>query len=657
MGFSDTIKDSQSFKDVDNVSVFCINNIIVEYNQALHKKDRDKKDLFIIDVFTAYIEYTLNTVINKNELDGNGNKVRDIGIIHWVFTVPDDWNDKYFDTLKSQLISTNVRSIDTLILLHNSDALIRHLQIANYNHSFVNGDCCIVIFFNADNEVVPYGYQIVPLIKGLNNVAGHTRTELESIPVDHQLDKYLLNTILNGDKSQLEEYNITLESLNELCKDKYWYYADLSFYYVISTHKNKLLRNVKDSFLLEKGDALKSITFITLRDNMEMHTANYAAIINKVDEISEKYNNVRAMVVNDVVLVNYKINEGTIFTTGAVQIAQSQLKIDNYLPQLRNIDALEVISKGNIMYIDINWNDGSVLHIDSNNKRTFIENTSDALEDCDSLEDCFLVIHHEHQFQLSSITINVNKHKIRYKEMLKLDKQQSAQKSPQSRKKKNSNLNKAVGPFNANSVSELSMKLQLRDIVNAHLKNKSQLYLYTIHIPKDQQQVLLIISIYTTFLIDYEKVKTIFSESNTTHIWSHSMKLIQREQLSAVHCKDTIECYKKVKEYLDYPQHIMQVQFNPIYIDLTLNPVLALEKNITLANNETVLTLKRKRISFNIVDVMSELLWDYIQSREVCPISICHKHTHLDYEDDVSMYIDFISHVEQVFSDEVHDIV
>ncbi|KAI8973020.1 hypothetical protein BDB01DRAFT_449152 [Pilobolus umbonatus] len=269
--------------------------------------------------------------------------------------------------------------------------------------------------------------------------------------------------------------------------------------------------------------------------------------------------------------------------------------------------------------------------------------------------------------------------------MLKLDKQQSVQKSPHSRKKKNPNTSKAVKSFNANSVSELSMKLQLRDIVNAHVKNKSQLYRYTIHIPKDQQKELLIMyikcvqvhitqhllsrgvltkndsfttyfsidqSILNTFLIDYEKVKTILSESNTAHIWSHSMKLIQREQFSAVRCKDTIKRDEKVEDYLDYPQHIMQVQLYPSYIDLTLNAVLALNKDITLVNNETVLTLKRKRIPFNIVDVMSELLWDYIQSREASPISICHKHTYLDYEDDVSMYIDFMSHFNYWFTHE-----
>ncbi|KAI8976941.1 hypothetical protein BDB01DRAFT_299734 [Pilobolus umbonatus] len=395
--------DSQSFKDVDNVSIFCINNIIVEYYQALHKEvnDRDKKDLFIIDVFIAYIEYALNTAINRAELDENGNKVRDIGsIIHWVFTVPDDWNEKYFDTLKSHLMSTNVRSIGTLILVRKSDALIRHLQIAHYNHSFVNGDYCIVIHFSKDNKVDLYGYVIGPPIKGLKNVAGHTRTELESIPVNYQLDKYLLNTIFNGDKSELGKYNITLESLIELCKDKYWEDDVWSFYKVISDHKNKLLRNVKDSFLLEKRDVLKSITFHTLGNNMEMHTDNYTAITKKVAEIKEKYNNVRAIVVNDPYIINnhmierlidllpsnlktkhhdFNLSKGMIFTTGAAQIVQSQLKIDNHLPQVRNIDTLEAISKGNIMYIDFNWNHSSVLYIDSKKKEILIESISDAL--------------------------------------------------------------------------------------------------------------------------------------------------------------------------------------------------------------------------------------------------------------------------------------
>ncbi|KAI8976888.1 hypothetical protein BDB01DRAFT_296792 [Pilobolus umbonatus] len=245
-------------------------------------------------------------------------------------------------------MSTDVRSIDNLILVRKSDALIRHLQIAHYNHSFVNGDYCIVIYFSADNKVDLYGYVIGPPIKGLKNVAGHTRTELESIPVNYQLDKYLLNTIFNGDKSELGKYNITLESLTELCKDKYWEDYRWSFYKVISNHKNKLLRNVKDSFLLEKRDVLKSITFYTLGNNMEMHTDNYTAITKKVAEIKEKYNNVRAIVVNDPWIINNQITERLI------DLLPSNLKTKHHyfkITEVRNIDTLEAISKGNMMYI------------------------------------------------------------------------------------------------------------------------------------------------------------------------------------------------------------------------------------------------------------------------------------------------------------------
>ncbi|KAI8972094.1 hypothetical protein BDB01DRAFT_811362, partial [Pilobolus umbonatus] len=78
-GFSHTIMDSQSFKDVNGVSVFCIDNIIVQYNQTLLKEvnDRDKNDLFVIDVFNAYMKYTLNAIINGHE-----NRTEDTPLSH-----------------------------------------------------------------------------------------------------------------------------------------------------------------------------------------------------------------------------------------------------------------------------------------------------------------------------------------------------------------------------------------------------------------------------------------------------------------------------------------------------------------------------------------------------------------------------------------------
>ncbi|KAI8972355.1 hypothetical protein BDB01DRAFT_909411 [Pilobolus umbonatus] len=692
VGFSHAIMDSQHYKDVDDVSVFLIENIITKYYEALGKAEYDKnmEDVFILGVFTAYIEYSQNWYIDRVQIDKKE-------LIHWVFIVPDKWNVEYFDTIKAQIISTNLRSIDNLVIKHSSYAVIRHLQSTQYDYSFVNGEFCIVIFFKPDNKVMLYGYEIGPPVKGLHHVAEHILKETHSIHVDYNIEDYLYDTIFNRDKDELAKYNITLKSIAELCHSKYWDYEISSLYKVVLIHKDGLLRSVKNSFLLEKKDILKSITPHTLLDNMTMSSYSYSLIKNKIDDMNRAYNKVRAILVSDVYCIsqdiiqhlidllpcsmkkrnhNFNLTESVIITSGAAQIVQSQLKIDNHLPQLRNIETLETTARGSIMYIVINWNDISVIYINSNKEKTVIENTSTEVQNSYSLKNCFDVIQHQHQFHLSSISIKSN-----FKKMLKLDKQQrTAQKLTYSRKKKKFNA-KTVKSSNINSVSDLYIKLQLRPIVDAPLSDISRLLQYKSHIPRHYQKKMLIMyieclhvhiiqhllskgvldkndsfttyfsidqSILDTFLIDHEEVRTIFKETNTTRLSSHPMKLIHREQLSAVHCKETIKCYNRVEDYLDYPQYMMQVQLHPTYIDLTLNVILSLDKDITLPNNETVLTIKRKRIPFNIVDVMSELLWDYIQSREEFPIETCHEHLHSDYE----MYTDYISHFNHWFTNE-----
>ncbi|KAI8972120.1 hypothetical protein BDB01DRAFT_810943 [Pilobolus umbonatus] len=678
VGFLNTITDNHSFKDVDDDSVFLIDNIIIEYYKALDKRvhDRNEKDIFIISVFPAYIEYTLNDIINyweaaENVYEGGSQKID----FHWVFTVPDQWDAKYFDTIRSQLININVRSIDNLIIVHNSYSLIRHLQVSHYNHSFVNGEYCIVVLFKNDHNLMIYGYEIGPPVKGLRNVAAHTLKEINSIPMDYNIKEYLFETIFNGDKSQLGQYNITLESLAELCKKGIWNAYYRTFFKVALMNQHKLLRDVDQSFFNEKEYVMKSMTFDKLVDNMTISSDSYIAIKNCINEISRAHNSVRAIVVNDYRCIskknsqslvdlldsiiptehhNFNVTENIIFSSGAAQIVQSQLKIENYLPQLKNVEALEVISKGNIMYIDINWKQNSVLFIDSSGKETFIKNASDTVENC-------------------------------YMKMLQLEKIKATQESPYSIKKTWFNFYKTEDSLNGTSEPDLLMK-ELRNIINASIKKLSTIQQYQTLIPRDQLKKMLIMyieclhvhiiqhllskdiidknssfityfsiekDILDKFLIDYEEVRTFFRETNTTRLSSHPMKLIHREQLSAVYCKDTIKCYNRVEDYLDYPQYMMQVQLYPTYIDLTLNVILSLKKDITLPNNETVLTIKRKRILYNMVDVMSELLWDYIQSREEFPVKTCHEHHHSDYEDNILMYIDFKTHFNNWFTNEV----
>ncbi|KAI8970874.1 hypothetical protein BDB01DRAFT_900858 [Pilobolus umbonatus] len=699
--FLDTITESYWFKDIDDYSVFFIDNIITEYYKALEKEvhARTKKERIIINVFPAYIEYTLNDIIayweNAQEEYKGGDYKMDF---HWVLTLPDEWDAKYFDIIRLQLISINVRSIDNLIIVHNSYSLIRYLQLSHYNHCFVNGEYCIVILCGNNNNVVIYGYEIGPPVRGLNNVASHTLKQIHSIPINYKMMEYLLETIFNGDIKQLDEYNITLESLAALCTKETW---EGNFFTMAVGYRHKYLRDVDNSFFYKKRRILWSITFDKLVDNMEVPFGTYIAIKSKIDELSKANNSVRAIVVDDYSSIskaitqplinllasimptkyhNFNVTEDKIFSSGAAQIVQSQLKIDNYLPQLMNVEALEVISKGNIMYIDINWKQNIVLFIDSSGKETLIENVSDTVEHCCSLENGFNVIKDKNGLHLSNINIKND-----FIKMLQLEKLKSTQQSPYSI----SRFNKKEESLNGNSVSDFIIK-KLHGIINVDVKNLSMLQQYQTLIPRDQQKKMLVMYIkclhlhiiqhllskgvidkdssfityfsldryiLDIFLIDHDEVRTIFSETDTQCQTPHPMKLIHREQLSAVHCKDTIKCFNRVVDYLDYPQYMMQVQLHPTYIDLTLNVILSLNKDITLADNETVLTVKRKRISYNIVDIMGELLWDYIQSREELPIKTCHKHHLSDYEDNILMYIDFSNHFNNWFTNEVYTMI
>ncbi|KAI8985522.1 hypothetical protein BDB01DRAFT_835045 [Pilobolus umbonatus] len=304
------------------------------------------------------------------------------------------------------------------------------------------------------------------------------------------------------------------------------------------------------------------------------------------------------------------------------------------------------------MYIDLSWNHNSVLFIDSNNKETCIKNTGTVIENC--------------------ITS-------KYKKMLELVKQM-----PQSREKDNSSADKVVELLDVESISDPSVILALSDL-HLYLSYPDLLEQIVSDIPKDYQKEMMLMyieclqlhiiqnlisisninkadtltsyfsidqSIPDTFLTDHQEIRSIFEQYNTKHLSRHLMKLIHREQVSAVHCKNAIECYNRVEEYLDYPQYMMQVQLNPTYIDLAFNVILPLTEDITLSKQETALTLKRKRIPFDTVNLMGDLLWDYIQSREEVSLGTCHKHEQSDYEDNADMYLQFIDHFRQWFTRE-----
>ncbi|KAI8985517.1 hypothetical protein BDB01DRAFT_835040 [Pilobolus umbonatus] len=700
-GYTHDIISNQIFKKVDSVSVFYIDCIVKEHYQVFKKqeKERNKHDLFMVDVFSAYMKFIIKKHIeSESHTDYEDGMSRLGDVIHWVLTVPDAWNSSYLEYIKQHIICTGIKSINHLTVVPQSYALIRHLQLPHYGHQLSNGEYYIVCLFTDDNRLKLFGYEIGTPIKGLNSIANHTFTDMHVLHVDYGINKYLIDTVFNSNEEEIKRYNINLGLFSKLCHYKYWKNFSWSFYDMLLEYKNTYLTNVKESFLVEKQKELKSITVETIRSARQPTEASYLELEANLINMSRAHHNVKVMAVNDVYIIeniviwnivnqlpvklsaryhHFILTEGSIFTTGAAQIIQSQLRIDNYIPQVENKGALDSIIYSDIMYIDISWDNSYVQCIDLCKKITRIKKTSSTIQNCYSLNDCVRVTKHEHQFHLFDINTTE-----KYNKMLRLDKQNPTRNPPTIKKKKITSASKVSISLN---VPDTSITGQLRSIVSNHLYNPAMLEQYKSHIPRDQQKEMLIMyieclqvhvlqymiskgvllrnslvpcyfsidqSILDTFLLDHEEVRGIFEEYNTGHLFNHPMKLIHREQVSAVHCKDAIECHSRVEEYLDYPQYMMQVQLNPTYIDLALNVIMPLDKDITLVNNETVLTLKRKRIQYSIVDVMSNLLWDHLQSREEVLISTCYKHQHPDYDNNENMYLQFINHFSQWFTRE-----
>ncbi|KAI8985490.1 hypothetical protein BDB01DRAFT_788451 [Pilobolus umbonatus] len=693
------IRNSEAFDSVDNISMIYIENIIFEYYGVLQIQEdmREDKDIFIINVFRAYIKYILDFEINMLEHNEHKNVRRSLGdVLHYVIAIPDEWSTSHLDTVKQHIASIDIRSIDNLIVIHHSDALIRHLQMPHYGHSFSNGEYYMVCEFKDNNFVTLYEYEIGPPIKGLKNVARHTVKKLKKVPIDYKTREYFLNTIFNGDKNELDKYNVSLETLVDLCNYNIWW-EECTLYKLMMDYKTRYLGNVKESFILDKKKELSSITQETIRESRELCLAQYISVKTKIIETSKIHHNFRIIAINDSRFINnstirnfidhlpkklpsehhiFNLDAGSVFTTGAAQIMQGQLRIDNYIPKIEKRESLNSISKGNIIYVDSGWNKNSVLLINSNNETTRIENVSSVNNNCYSLEDCFDVIKHKNQFHVSKINITDN-----YKRMLGL---LDNKKLSNTREKNIQEDEKVDELLDRKIVPDTLKKAEPQRLFNSHLPYSSSKLIS--HVPRRYQKEMLIEyitcfqkhiihhlisknvlkredkltyyfsidkSVLDTFVAEHEEIRTVLEKESIITQCIYPIKLIHREQVSAVHCKDTIECFKRVEEYLDYPQHMMQVQMNPTYIDLTLNVIMPLHKDITLSNNETVITLKRKRIQYNMVDVIGDLLWNHIQSGEEYLIKKCHEHDQSEHDDNANMYLQFINCFSRWFTREV----
>ncbi|KAI8972148.1 hypothetical protein BDB01DRAFT_478878 [Pilobolus umbonatus] len=315
------------------------------------------------------------------------------------------------------------------------------------------------------------------------------------------------------------------------------------------------------------------------------------------------------------------------------------------------------------------WNNNSVLFVNPKKERTVIEDTSYTIDNCYNLSECFRIDNDEHY---NSRDMNITD---KFIQMVRFDKKPVPQPTKKTKSKGKPSTKKNISSSKKITLNDLSIKIQLSIISKYFFPEPSLINEYKEIIPREKYQKLISfyadslqiyirqhlisreyikktdkLEIYFTmdseiqdvFDTDYEDVRSIFLTIMDESYPAQPMSHILAEQITGTYCKNILKCYEQVEDYLDYPQYVVQVHLYPEYMNFTLNAILPLDMNVESTKNETVLTLKREKIQFNMVDVFADALWDYIQSIEECPVKCCSKHQLSNYEEDIEMYHVFI---------------
>ncbi|KAI8974104.1 hypothetical protein BDB01DRAFT_807616 [Pilobolus umbonatus] len=675
-GRSDDLIQHEWDTTADNKCVFYYPCIVKAFYDDI---SRSKEDTSVKPAFGVYMKKVLRKYCET--VDSVSREC-----IHWIITVPDSWGMKHIDTLRSILKSVKFLILDEILIINQSNALIRQLQSSQYTYSFINGEYYIVCYVDKYyTRTVCYGFEIGPPIKGLKNISRHTTKEI--IRKDYMKD-YIFNELCNKDLSEAKLY---LSKANLYMKKLYEGACDLWFY------NGESKKDEEEKFLLTRKNMLcdeicKSST-LTIKDvilNEKEISKKRSTIINKIIKLSENHHNVKVIVMHHTwfecekeidILINQLPakfapkshfmewrNLTDVFTEGAGQIMQDHLRIINYLPKITNEKALNSFTTRKTLFININWNTNSLLFSDPKKQVILVDDASTVIPHSYSLDQCFVIHHPIHNSNIKDINITEG--------FIDMKKAADFMGSKRKRISKffNDNINKYVGTKPVVSVSQLE-ETTISSRVIHHLPQ------YKKRIPKKDRKILIILyfqclqhvvthylmrhkmihnestlncyisvdqRILDLFCIDYEELRSELLNTSSDYRLL-PVKLIYSEQISAVHWKDQIKCHEIVEEYLDYPQYMVQVQLNHTNINLALNVILSLNQDIKSTKDETVLTLKRKLIPFEMVDMIAELLWTHIQTMDKCPIATCSKHNALDYEDDPQMYAEFMEHFKIFF--------
>ncbi|KAI8972144.1 hypothetical protein BDB01DRAFT_478822 [Pilobolus umbonatus] len=398
---------------------------------------------------------------------------------------------------------------------------------------------------------------------------------------------------------------------------------------MMSTIKSRL-RSLSRSFLIDMKDKLKSIY---LR-NLNIPFDYFEAVKDKIVSLNSERYNVRVITLNDNDFV-YKKNikffhkqlpihlpvfhhsvEETgreMIGNGGAQVMQDYLRIANYIPKISKNDDIHSALSSETLFIDVTWEINSILFINADKHETALNSRSTKIDRCYPLNKCFRPGKQGLYFNDMTITKKFMK---MVNATIKSDRDSFIHSSSSFisiYKELSYSLGKTIThylsatPHDKESVasSESSRTQDKDNTEKPRIKEEPAISMkYMDHIPKSQHKTIFILylkylqlhitqylvshmmleeditpmyyisieqSILNYFTMDYEVLKLQLLDLKNNNQFFNPMKLIQREHLSAVYCKDMLKCYETVEEYLDYPQYIIQAQLHHTYINLILN--------------------------------------------------------------------------------------
>ncbi|KAI8975978.1 hypothetical protein BDB01DRAFT_804860 [Pilobolus umbonatus] len=671
---------------VDDDCTILIPCIVDEFYQICGEKERDQNDVLILKVFAMYIHTILQEMASKYNIELHKT-------VHYAVIVPDAWDYDYFNIIKQQLALSQMIPEDQLSVIRQAYALMRRLQSPQYDFSFKSDGVYIVCSFEDDGSVVMYVYQFGGLVKGLNNIMRYAlKTKKDFGCLE---EHYFVHTLFNGSSEEVKEYRLDLQNLEQCYYHELSNNTKLSLYEVIIQYRNRYFRNMSDTLLDDKEHILKSIQLQDIQDSMSSLFDGYSkAIQDQITQVIKMYPDNKVMFIYTENVMNNKRQSEfmahlirtfmtpykplldytkELWVEGAVQVIQDQLGITNYIPQIINRESVSNITSENTLHIDVNWNSSSVLYVNAYNKKTYIKCVSTDIKECYALHECIDV--YKNDFRSAHISITEKLAKSMTASIRPTD---LSPEDPLTRFCRN-RICQYIDSVSHSMDQKPSKPLELTEDIDIPLFAQ-----YIHQIPRNDQKELLMLYIellqarvvhhiisrqimketdtfkcyisieqrtLDLFSLNPEQLRNALVEITSLNYPIQPMKLIHREQVSAVYCKDLLQCYNRVNDYLDYPQYIVQAQINETYISLALSVILPLEKDIKTSKNETVLVLKRTTIPVNIMDSLSERLLEFIQSMDGFQIEACKEHAS-DYDDVICMEEEFKEQFKQYFTHE-----